>query len=346
VAVFGPSKQASQIEGSKKFAADFMQRHDIPQPESHTVHSLEEALAITKDKEPRSYVLKAAGLAAGKGVVLPETLDEAQAVLQAMLSGEGFDGAGKEAVVIQERLHGPEVSAFAISDGTTIVMLPFAQDHKRLQDGDKGINTGGMGAYAPVPATIISDKQAEKIHDIARRSIEGMAADGASYQGVMFLGLMLAEERSGDPVVIEYNVRFGDPEAEVVLSILSESGFDVADMLHKAALGDISSVNLPVKYTKAALSVCLAAGGYPVNPRKDDEIRGLDTSYPGVFVHHAGTKQDGDTVFTTGGRVLYVTGFGSSIDQAAANAYAAIGPQGIHFDGMQYRTDIGHQARA
>ncbi|HEX9153219.1 MAG TPA: amidophosphoribosyltransferase [Candidatus Saccharimonadales bacterium] len=345
VAVFGPSKKAAQLEGSKAFAADFMQRYSIPQPGSQTACSLDEALAIIKDWSPESYVIKAAGLAGGKGVVLPGTVQEAEEALREMFAGEGFDGAGKEAVVIQERLHGPEVSAFAVTDGTDFIMLPFAQDHKRLQDNDQGPNTGGMGAYAPVPDSIISQDQAAKIREIARQSIDGMALDGAPYQGVLFIGLMLAEERGGDPVVIEYNVRFGDPETEVLLSILSESSLDVADLLLKTAKDDISSIIVPGQYEKATLTVCLAAAGYPAAPRKGDEIFGLNNSYSGVIIHHAGTKLDGDKVVTSGGRVLYVTGFGNTIDEAAANAYGAIGQSGVHFEGMQFRRDIGHQAR-
>lgn len=345
VAVFGPSKSAAQLEGSKAFAADFMQRHNIPQPNHQTAYSLDEALAIIAGKDPTTIVLKATGLAGGKGVVLPQTSEEATFVLETMFSGEGFDGAGKSGVVIQERLHGPEASAFVVTDGTHFVLLPFAQDHKRLQDGDKGPNTGGMGAYAPVPSSIISETQAQKIRQIAQTTIEGMAAAHTPYQGVLFIGLMLADEYKGDPVVIEYNVRFGDPEAEVLLSVLSESGFDVADMIIRTAQGDITSLALPSQYPKASLTVCLAADGYPIAARKGDEIFGLDASYQGVFVHHASTKREGERTVSSGGRVLYVTGLGQNLEEAATNAYKAIGPDGIHFDGMQYRRDIGHQAR-
>jgi phosphoribosylamine--glycine ligase len=345
VAVFGPSKQAAQLEASKAFAADFMQRQGIAQPELFSAHNLEDALSYIKDRPAESYVLKADGLAGGKGVVLPQSSDEAKIVLQEMFDGEGFDGAGKDTVVIQERLHGPEVSAFAVSDGTNFVLLPFAQDHKRLRDDDKGPNTGGMGAYAPVPDSIVSEAQAAKIRDIAKKSIDGMAAENMPYQGVLYIGLMLAEERGSDPVVIEYNVRFGDPETEILLPVLSESGFDVADMLLQAANGDVSNIQLPATFTKAALTVCLAAPGYPENPIKGSEILGLDKDYDGAIVHHAGTKLEDGKVLTAGGRVLYVTGFGDTISEAASHAYAAIGDQGVHFADMQYRRDIGHQAR-
>lgn len=346
VLVFGPSKSAARFEGSKAFSADFMQKHNIPQPKRQTAHSLDEALAMVKGKDPESYVLKADGLAAGKGVVLPGSAQEAEQTLRDMFSGTGFQGAGKDVVVIQERLHGPEVSAFAVSDGHNFVLLPFAQDHKRIRDNDEGPNTGGVGAYTPLPASIVSPEQDAQIHDIAKRSIKGMAEDGILFQGVLFIGLMLPKERGGDPVVIEYNVRFGDPEFEPIAVLLSDAGFDVADMLLQASKGDISGVTMPDTLHKSALTICLSAKGYPEEPRKGDVIHGLDKKYQSVLIHYAGTKQQGDNIVTAGGRVLYVTGFGDTADEAAAEAYAAIGPQGIHFDGMQYRTDIGYQIRS
>jgi phosphoribosylamine--glycine ligase len=345
VDVFGPSREAGQLESSKAFAADFMRRHDIPQPDSFNAHSLKDALAYVENKPPESYVLKADGLSAGKGVVLPSTAAETEQTLTDMFAGNKYDGAGKSGVVIQERLHGPEVSAFAVTDGTAFVLLPFSQDHKRLNDNDEGPNTGGMGAYSPLNETIVSNKQSAAIRDIAARTIKGMADENTPYQGVLYLGLMLPEEHGGDPVVIEYNARFGDPEAEVILPALSESGFDVAAMLLAAAHGDIASLRVPEKLTTTALSVCLAAGGYPESPRKGDKIFGLDKTYEGVIVHHAGTRADGDNVVTNGGRVLYVTGLGATPDKAAEQAYAAIGEQGIHFNGMHFRRDIGYQIR-
>jgi phosphoribosylamine--glycine ligase len=248
-------------------------------------------------------------------------------------------------VVIQERLSGPEVSAFGVSDGTNVVMLPFVQDHKRLKDNDQGPNTGGMGTFAPLSASIVGADQTTKIHDIITRTIAGMQADGMPFQGVLFVGLMLAAERGGDPVVIEYNVRFGDPETEVLLTTLSQEGFDVAGLLLQAAAGDISGITAPPQLSTSAVSVCLAAAGYPEKVRTGDEIHGLDASYQQVIVHQAATTLQDGVTRTDGGRVLYVTGLGSNPDEAAAHAYAAIGPQAIHFDGMQYRTDIGRQVR-
>jgi phosphoribosylamine--glycine ligase len=342
---FGPTREAGRLESSKAFSAEFMNRHNIPQPAAQVVRSFDAALAAIENKAPNTYVLKADGLAAGKGVVLPQSTDEAQMVLREMFSGESFDGAGKDGVVIQERLHGPEVSAFAITDGKDFVLLPLSQDHKRLKDNDKGPNTGGMGAYAPVPEHIVNSKQLDKIRTIAEQTIAGIGQEGTPYQGVLYIGLMLAEERGNDPVVIEYNARFGDPEAEILLPFLSESGVDVADMLLQTAQGNLSQVVMPETLSTSVLTIALASTGYPDSPRKGDEIHGLEKQYDGVVVQHAGTARDGDKWMTAGGRVLYVTGFGGTIDEAAAKAYAAIGEQGIHFVGMQYRTDIGNQAR-
>lgn len=344
--VFGPNAAAAKLEGSKAFASDFMSKYDIPQPKSHTVRTIGEAQQAIAGRTPQSFVLKADGLAGGKGVVLPTSSEQVDITLRTMLSGKGFESAGKNGVVIQERLSGPEVSVFVISDGQRHSVLPFfAQDHKRRDDGDLGPNTGGMGAYTPVPTKMISKTQLAKIQDIASRTITGMAKQGTPYQGVLYIGLMLAAERSGDPIVIEYNVRFGDPEAQVVLPALSAAGVDVYQMLRDTASGNVPTLEAQVKPDKAALSVCLAAAGYPEKPIKGEIIYGLKQSYPNVTIHHGGTKLvDKDTV-TSGGRVLYVTGQGKTVDAAAAAAYAAIGAQGIHFSGMHYRTDIGHQAR-
>jgi phosphoribosylamine--glycine ligase len=345
IAVFGPNKEAAQLEASKAFAADFMRRHNIPQPGSQVAHSLEEALRVIQGKSADSYVLKADGLAGGKGVVLPKTAEEARTTLAAMFGGEQFDGAGKDSVVIQERLHGPEVSAFVVTDGKTQLLLPFSQDHKRLRDNDQGPNTGGVGAYSPLPATIVSPEQATKIRRLAEQSVSGLASENIPYQGVLFIGLMLAEERGGDPVVIEYNVRFGDPETEVVLPAVSEAGGDVAGLLMATARGGLDGFQLPATADLCVLTVCLAASGYPEKPRLGDPVYGLDATYPHTIIHQAGTRQDSNQVVTAGGRVLYVTGFGATIDEAAQHAYAAIGDQGIHFAGMHYRHDIGYQGR-
>jgi phosphoribosylamine--glycine ligase len=203
-----------------------------------------------------------------------------------------------------------------------------------------------MGSYAPVPSSVVNDDQLAKIRTIAEQTVKSMADEGTPYQGVLYIGLMMAKERGGDPVVIEYNARFGDPEAEILLPSLSESGVDVADVLLQTANGNLAQVTVPQKLEVAALTVALASQGYPDSPRKGDEIMGLDKKYDGVIIQHAGTKQEGGKWLTNGGRVLYVTGVAKTIDQAAAKAYAAIGEQGVYFKDMQYRRDIGHQARS
>ncbi len=338
--VVGPSQIAAQLESSKSFACEFMERQGIAYPKSRTIHSVEEFT-----DEATSIVIKADGLAGGKGVVLPETNEEAVSTLAAMFDG-AYDNAGANGVVIQERLSGPEVSAFALTDGTDFVLLPFAQDHKRLKDGDQGPNTGGMGAYAQVPESIVSPAQYEKIRDIAKKTVDGMKAEGNPYKGILYIGVMLAEQRGGDPVVIEYNARFGDPETEVVLTILANAGVDVYELL-KSTDGTLNSSLLDdLNLNQSALTICFASAGYPESSRKGDEILGLDTKFPdGVFVHHAATALVDGKVVTNGGRVLYVTAVADTIDEAAANAYSVIGDNGVHFDGMQYRTDIGKQAR-
>lgn len=341
--VVGPNQIAAQLESSKNFACEFMERHGIAYPKSIKIHTLEELADITDDAT--TIVIKADGLAGGKGVILPESNAVAEATLDAMFAG-AYDNAGKDGVVIQERLSGPEVSVFALTDGTDFVLLPFAQDHKRLKDGDRGPNTGGMGAYAPVPESIVSIEQADKIRDITKKTIDGMRAEDNMYKGILYIGVMLAEQRGGDPVVIEYNARFGDPEAEVVLTILAEEGVDVYELLKSTDNKLKGSLLDKLSVSKSALTICLAAGGYPEAPRKGDEIMGLDGEFPeGVFIHHAATALVNSEIVTSGGRVLYVTSVATTIDEAARSAYKVIGENGVHFEGMQYRTDIGKQAR-
>lgn len=341
--VFGPSAEAAQLEASKAYATEFMKQNGIPHPFSVVATSFGHAMTLTSGVPPERYVIKADGLAGGKGVVLPKTYLEARETLRGMFVEGGYDGAGKDRVVIQERLHGPEVSVFVVSDGERFTILPFAQDHKRLGSGDTGPNTGGMGAYSPLPEGMVTTVQELKIQDIAERSINGMARRGVPYQGVLYMGLMLAEEKGGDPVVIEYNARFGDPETQVVLPVLSEAGVDVFELLRSSAEGRLDVTAMPQHLGTAALTVCLAARGYPEKPEKGQVIHGLDATYDGVILHHAGTRRIGGAVESSGGRALYVTGVGETVDEAAARAYRAIGRVG--FEGMQYRDDIGHLVR-
>lgn len=346
IPVFGPSRAAAQIEASKAFAEDFMDRYNISRPGATVITNKNKSSYKLPD-DPTTIVIKANGLTRGHGVVLPSTKKEASDALDGMFSGELFSAGGKGCVVIQERLSGPELSVFALTDGTNYITLPYTQDHKRIGNGDTGPNTGGMGAYGPVPDSIVSSEQRKQIDDIIQKTLIGMKRDGFEYRGVLYLGLMLAEERGGEPVVIEYNARFGDPEAQVLIPLLDKSCGNFYELLEST--DSILKSDLYTSDTEigqAALTVCIASSGYPVSSSKSVKINGLDKDYKNVLVYRAGVKQIGSDIFTNGGRVLNVTGIGSNINEAAKSAYEAIGKNGIHFNGMQFRTDIGWQARS
>jgi phosphoribosylamine--glycine ligase len=321
----------------------------VPSPASEVADFVEPAAHYIDAHPPGSFVMKADGLAGGKGVLLPETRLEAQWALVEMMSGKMFGEAGRK-IVFQERIRGPELSAYIVADGKkagNFVLLPLAQDHKRLKDGDEGPNTGGMGAYAPVP--LENDKLISQIMDIGERTVYGVKRLGIDYRGVYFIGLMLDENDSYQPKVIEYNVRFGDPETQPLVNVLKSTGVNLYDLFNDAAHGSIDSsiAGTAIRAAgSAALTVCLAAEGYPSSPRKGDVVQGLDRDYPGVTIYHGGTAygEESGAAIVNGGRVLYVTGRGETVKQAADCAYAAIGEQAIHFAGMQYRHDIGHQA--
>jgi phosphoribosylamine---glycine ligase len=344
--VCGASKVAAQLEGSKTFAFEFMEASKITQPPSQVVANEEEGLAaIAAMGGPNLTVIKADGLAGGKGVFLPESDEDAKTALERIFAGE-VDAVGSK-VVIQKRMNGPEASVFVLSDGKEFYIIPVAaQDHKRLLDGDKGPNTGGMGAYAPVPESILNKSQWQKVHEIAIKTIEGMEKNDTPYQGILYIGLMLAEELNGDPLVIEYNVRFGDPEAQVLIPLLTRAGVNMYKLLAATATpGDLAHISLPQSLNEAALTVVLAAHGYPESPRKGDVIEGLGHTYENAEIYQAGTTQEDEAIISSGGRVLAVTGFGKTISDAAEAAYNAIGSQAVYFADMQYRKDIGYQAR-
>jgi phosphoribosylamine--glycine ligase len=253
-----------------------------------------------------------------------------------MLSGLALGEAGRT-VVLEERLRGQEVSIHAICDGHRAFLLPAAQDHKRIFEGDQGSNTGGMGAYAPAP--IVSPELLRRIErDVINRVLDGMRAEGCPFRGTLFAGLMVTDAL--EPQVLEFNVRFGDPETQVLLNVIEG---DLCELLVTAARGNLDSTSVRI-IDRHALCVVLAAAGYPAEPRKGDIISGLAqvSTHPGVHVYHAGTAVDGDHIVTAGGRVLGVTGFGSTLRQAAAHAYSAA--EGISFEGRQFRRDIGHLA--
>lgn len=337
--VLGPSKTAARLEASKASAISFMDKLGIPHPISHIVTDKDKGKRIM-GFYPERFILKTDKLANGKGVVAPEGSYDAQAVLAGMLDGSLFNHAGKDCVVIQEKLHGPELSVTVVCDGSNYVVLPFSQDHKKLKDNDQGPNTGGMGAYAPFDK--LNDDQKTKIDSIIQKSIEGAIDLCMPIEGILYIGIMLAEEYGGDPVVLEYNVRFGYPEAQCVLPLIE----DAYELFCSAASGDLEDYKLK-RVGLSALTVCLASEGYPGFPVTCREIYGLTKDYENVIVTHGATKRSvsRDKILTNGGRVIFVTGLREDLNDASKRAYAAINvDNGIHFEGMQYRTDIGAQA--
>jgi len=335
LAVFGPNRRAAQLEGSKSFMKEFAARHGLPTGRFHVVRSVAEAERAVADFS-RPPVVKADGLCAGKGVVVAGSHEEALRAASEMLSGAAFGSAG-ETVVIEECIGGAEASMHAICDGERFVLLPAAQDHKRIADGDRGPNTGGMGTYAPAP--LITPALERRIRsEIFERALAGMVSDGQPFRGALFAGLMITAE--GEPMLLEFNVRFGDPETQVLTAVTDG---DWGEALLGAARGELKPETLRVS-SDHALCVVLAAAGYPEAPRKGDVIRGLEAAaaVPGVQVFHAGTRRQGDEVVTAGGRVLGVTARAPSLREAHTRAYetAAL----IDFDGLQYRRDIGARA--
>ncbi|MBN2715290.1 MAG: phosphoribosylamine--glycine ligase [Deltaproteobacteria bacterium] len=334
IPVFGPSQKAAMLEGSKRFSKEFMERHGIPTARFTSHTDLEEALQeVARRNGP--CVVKADGLAAGKGVLLCQTTDEANAAVHSILADKAFGAAGGE-LVIEDFLKGEEASILAICDGTDFVTLIAAQDHKAAYDGDQGPNTGGMGAYCPAP--LVTDALRKKIIDeVIRPSVDGMAKDGTPFKGVLYAGLMIDGERLN---VLEFNVRFGDPECQPLLTMLKS---DLATVLLRAAKGQLAGTELEW-HDGSAVCVVLAAGGYPGSYEKGDVISGLNeaATVPDVMVFHAGTQKDGDNIVTSGGRVLGVTGRGADFGDAREKTYRACDL--ISWNGMRMRRDIGHRA--
>ncbi len=334
-AVFGPTQRAAQLEGSKAFMKRFAARHGIPTGRFHVVTDRAAAAHAVQDFSVPP-VVKADGLAAGKGVVVAETHAEALASAERMLSGAAFGAAG-QTVVIEERVAGAEASVHAICDGERFVLLPAAQDHKRIFDGDRGPNTGGMGTYAPAP--LITPALERRIrHDVFERALQGMKADGHPFRGVLFAGLMITPE--AELSLLEFNVRFGDPETQVLMAVLEG---DLAEALSAASRGELQPDSLRVS-SDHAVCVVLAASGYPDSPRTGDVITGLSDAarIPGVTVFHAGTRRQGEQVVSSGGRVLGVTGRGATLAEAHALAYRAA--ELVQFEGRQFRHDIAARA--
>lgn len=335
VLAFGPTRAAAALEASKAFAKDFMKRHGVPTAGYGAFDDADEAIAFVR-RAGRPMVVKADGLAAGKGVVVAATVDETIEAIRAIMVAREHGEAGAR-VVVEEKLEGPEVSYHVVSDGERYVALAAAQDHKRLLDGDRGPNTGGMGAYSP-PPMVTREVEHAILAEIVEPTLKGMAAEGRPFRGALFVGLMIVD---GAPNVLEYNVRFGDPEAEVLMARWEG---DVLPLLLGAAKGDLRGI-VPRWGAEAALSVVMASEGYPGPIAKGRVIEGIDeaNALEGVTVHEAGTALEGGRTVTSGGRVLAVTATGSSVEEAAVRAYAGI--RHIRYDGAHYRRDIGWQAR-
>ena len=328
IPVIGPSKQGAELEGSKEFAKAFMQRHNIPTAayQSFTKDTLAEGLTYLETVVP-PYVLKADGLAAGKGVVILNDLADAKAELTAMLADAKF-GEASQKVVIEEFLDGIELSCFVLTDGKSYKILPMAKDYKRIGEGDTGLNTGGMGAVSPVP--FADEAFVQKIKtQVVEPTMNGLQKDGIPYVGFVFIGLIKVGE---NPKVIEYNVRMGDPETQVVLPRIKN---DLFELLQATATATLDSITLSVD-DRSASTIVAVSGGYPESYEKGKAIHGID---PKDFVVHAGTAIADQELVTSGGRVLSATGFGDDHHQAIAKSYEALAK--IAFEGMYYRKDIG-----
>ena len=328
--VFGPSKMAAQLESSKIWAKNFMKRNDIPSARFEIFDDAKKAHEYVQSLD-YNVVVKADGLAAGKGVIVCSSIDEAKSAIETILVKKTFGDAGNK-IIIEERIDGIEASFIAISDGEVAIPMASSQDHKRIFDDDKGPNTGGMGAYSPTP--IIDDTLAKKIQeDVIEKTIQSMKNEGIIFKGFLYAGIML---RDGKPYVLEYNVRMGDPECQ---PITMRMDFDLYDYLVASADGTLSSMP-PINWNKKfAVCVVLASKGYPELYPKDEIISGFDTISDDSFVFHAGTKKLNGKIFSNGGRVLGVTALGDSLESAISNAYDAV--EKISWSSKYSRTDIG-----
>ncbi len=337
--IFGPTRDAARLESSKDFAKAFMERHGIPTARYRTFSDVAQAHAYV-DERGAPIVVKADGLAAGKGVVVAAEPREAHAAIDAMLGDHSLGDAGAR-VVVEDFLEGEEASFIVMADGVHALALASSQDHKRLGTGDAGPNTGGMGAYSPAPV-VTPTVHARIMREVIVPTVNGMAAEGTPYSGFLYAGVMI--DKSGAPRVLEFNCRLGDPETQPIVVRLRS---DLVALVEHALAGTLDRVEAEWD-RRAALTVVLAAAGYPDKPRRGDPIDGLDRinaqAHPDVTVFHAGTIDDAGQVRVNGGRVLGVTALGDSLRQAQRAAYSAVAA--VRFDGMQYRTDIGHRALA
>lgn len=334
--IFGPTQGAAQLEGSKAFTKDFLARHNIPTAAYANFTEIEPALAYVREKGA-PIVVKADGLAAGKGVIVAMTLQEAEDAIQDMLAGNAFGSAGSR-VVVEEFLDGEEASFIVMVDGENVLPMATSQDHKRVGDADTGPNTGGMGAYSPAPV-VTQDVHDRVMREVIYPTVRGMAAEGNTYTGFLYAGLMI--DSTGAPKVIEYNCRFGDPETQPIMMRLQS---DLVELCQAAIAGKLDQVESKWD-PRASIGVVLAAGGYPGDYAKGEVISGLPTQESaGQKVFHAGTETQGDHVVTNGGRVLCATALGNTVLEAQQRAYQLADQ--IHWNGMFCRRDIGYRAIA
>lgn len=333
--IFGPNKNGAQLESSKAFSTEFMKKYNISQPESNTYNNRTDAKKNIDAWGSLATVIKVSGLAAGKGVFLPQSDYEAHKIIDDIFVGKIFGDAGAE-VVLQKKITGPEVSIIAFTDGNIITPLLPSQDHKRVFEHDRGPNTGGMGAYAPA---FVSEKDLKTIQEqILEPTLNGLKKEGIIYKGILYAGLMLTDD---GPKVLEFNVRFGDPETQPLMMLLKSDIFELSEACIE---GRLTKKMIEPKIGYSAC-VVLAAKGYPESYQKGEEIKGLDSiSDRNIQIFHSGTTLKNNKVVTDGGRVLAVTAYENSVKNACAKIYSVIGEEGIHFKNMHYRKDIGYQA--
>lgn len=334
--IFGPSKEAAQLEGSKVYMKNFLAKYNIPTARYIETDSIEKAFKFTETLSA-PIVVKADGLCGGKGVIIALTHDEAKIAISEMLSGKSFGDAGRK-VIVEEYLDGYELSMFAVCDGKDYILLPAAQDHKRLKDNDEGPNTGGMGAYAPTP--LVDEELYQKVRErIIRPTLDGMQQEGAPFEGVLFIGIMVVK---GEPITLEFNVRFGDPECEILMPLMTSS---VSDMFYKAATKRLGEIK--VEFSKQyAVGVVMASANYPYGNSTPAEIIVDDVCHEEIeaytHISYAGVSRVDDKLYADGGRVLVCVGLGDTIKEARDRAYMRCGQ--VHFAGKKLRTDIAYQA--
>jgi len=335
--IFGPTKAAARLEGSKVYMKNILKKYNIPTASFIETSSKDEANDFIDNMDKTPIVVKADGLCAGKGVIIANSKDEAKQAVDGMLSGQSFGDAGQK-VVVEEYLDGYELSIFAICDGENYKVLPAAQDHKRVGDGDTGPNTGGMGAYAPTP--LVNDDIYKKVEDrVIKPTLEGMKAEGAPFEGVLFIGVMVVD---GEPIILEYNVRFGDPECEILMPLLETP---VSELFYKGATKQLDKLDIKIK-DQYGVAVVMASENYPYGSSEPAQIIVDEIVHEELVqnshISYAGVSKEGDTLFATGGRVLLCIGFGDDLQIAKDRAYALCGQ--VHFAGKKCRTDIAYQA--